>query len=1160
MTNPLPSSGVLRLSDVKASMEIFDSSDLSMADPRLRAFANKKTGQIDLSDFYGMQELSAMIRAGVDDNGTAIGYYQSFWGENDRPEFGAYNLVGVYDSTPDNGLVFSVQGSQPHTTFHAIIINNTIYYEADATSYAYDAQANTTNWIWSGTKANLQQNVVYQLTYLIGNAASPSGTLPVGQGPDWTLVFEDNFTTATLDTSKWTGMEWYEAGTADGDAGIANYDQSGGYLRIWPLNNAGTWVHRYISSYGLFSQVYGYWEIKCRIPVNRGIRCVFYLMNHDTDARPIVQGLAALPGDTTGSGWADGSGHPIDYAVMVQPSNVALVSKRYSEVVPALPAIDLSTGDHVFGIKKDTSTISFYIDGTLVFSQDVTGPNVMTLSQYMVIGLDYQALTATDGTTIQNSGGAMLVDYVRAWKFGASTGGGGGNTLPSGYVQPMGQTSAKYPYLTFREDFTGSTLDTTKWASTSFYTANGKNNLAVSGGSISFWPSLPYAALIQDINAKIGTEQAFYQKYGYFEIRAKMPIGLGIQAGFTLMNHDITAVNPWIDVVVVQGGNTAESMATVGHHPQQYYGLVADQNGHTVYKVFSANTEGYTDLSLDWHTYGLEWEPGIIRWFKDGNQIGPDYTYVNTSQDLRMLLTAYLYVTNVFGQPDTTNTPVGPTDNMMLIDYIMAWGRADGKSVVEGQLPPLPESQGGKPSGGTTPTPNGIAEFYGNSTMWGYKSGVGGQVTTPPPAAFAQREPNLDVRNKAINSTTTAHWINGTNGVPAPWSTLMAQSPAQYVFLCFGVLDEFDMSTTQFKANLKTMCDAAKANNRIPVLITPFVADFTGLPAYAQAVRDCASENSYPLLELFTWSNNIVLNGTGNVRDYVPDGTHPSDQMYIDGGYELARQWDIVVASLPTTNPTTGGLTPTVPVGHPYTYTLTFQEEFDGSTLNPSVWNTHIWWNAAGEENVVNYQVSNGELHIWPQVGTDGQFHPRTIDTDGKYYQTYGFFEMEARLPVGRGCWPAFWLYNHDGVNGNPAERPEIDIMEAYPGGGPDTGQTWGTAQLHPIDFGFTLWHQNNDGVSGKIGGWRASQYIGMPDLSAGYHKYGCLWEPDGLTLFFDGVQVGSKFLTNYFSYRMYILLDLYFGSSSGTPSAAETPQGLTNAYSIRYVRAWKKN
>ncbi|MDH5453581.1 MAG: family 16 glycosylhydrolase [Paracoccaceae bacterium] len=47
------------------------------------------------------------------------------------------------------------------------------------------------------------------------------------------------------------------------------------------------------------------------------------------------------------------------------------------------------------------------------------------------------------------------------------------------------------------------------------------------------------------------------------------------------------------------------------------------------------------------------------------------------------------------------------------------------------------------------------------------------------------------------------------------------------------------------------------------------------------------------------------------------------------------------------------------------------------------------------------------------------------LSTRASWAQTYGYFEMRARLPEGRGHWPAFWLT--PAVNGWP---PEIDIFE----------------------------------------------------------------------------------------------------------------------------------
>jgi beta-glucanase (GH16 family) len=218
----------------------------------------------------------------------------------------------------------------------------------------------------------------------------------------------------------------------------------------------------------------------------------------------------------------------------------------------------------------------------------------------------------------------------------------------------------------------------------------------------------------------------------------------------------------------------------------------------------------------------------------------------------------------------------------------------------------------------------------------------------------------------------------------------------------------------------------------------------------------------------------------------------------------------------------------------PNDYTLTFNDEFD--SFNPSNWNDAIWYESSSP--TINYTNEGGALKIWPQKDGSGNFVNRTIDTDKKFSQTYGFFEMEAQLPIGKGVWPAFWLLNHTG-----SARPEIDIMEAYPGGGPAGG--WGDSNLHPVAYQATV----HDGS--PVG----SKTLRAADLSASFHKYGMRWEPNKLTFYFDGAEIFKQTVS--FSAPMYILLDLWFGSASGTPDGT-TPQGKGNSYIINYVRAWQ--
>ena len=221
-------------------------------------------------------------------------------------------------------------------------------------------------------------------------------------------------------------------------------------------------------------------------------------------------------------------------------------------------------------------------------------------------------------------------------------------------------------------------------------------------------------------------------------------------------------------------------------------------------------------------------------------------------------------------------------------------------------------------------------------------------------------------------------------------------------------------------------------------------------------------------------------------------------------------------------------------------YVLTFRDEFDGSQLDESKWAKQLWYLAP--DDTPNFRVSNGSLKIFPVAGTAYHRDYRHITTDGKFHQTYGYFEIEARLPRGKGVWPAFWLLNHDHPD---PYRPEIDIMEAYPGGGPDSG--WGDGQLRPVMFESTA----HFGEGQKVG----SRKLGTPDLSAGYHKYAVKWEPGKQTYYFDGQPFFT--LNVNMDERMFLLLSLQFGSASGDGDAS-TPTGEGNAYDIRYVRVWQ--
>jgi beta-glucanase (GH16 family) len=237
--------------------------------------------------------------------------------------------------------------------------------------------------------------------------------------------------------------------------------------------------------------------------------------------------------------------------------------------------------------------------------------------------------------------------------------------------------------------------------------------------------------------------------------------------------------------------------------------------------------------------------------------------------------------------------------------------------------------------------------------------------------------------------------------------------------------------------------------------------------------------------------------------------------------------WDVVSSATDT------------PAGQePGAFRLTFKDEFDGE-LDRETWRTD---RTDTSSSTKNYKTENGVLKIWPQRGNNGAFFDRTIDTGERFSQKYGYFEIEAKLPKGKGAWPAFWLFNQIGER-----RPEIDIMEAYPGGVEPWGRPGADGVPVPVMYAPVTW---TDSTS------RAGYAkVETPDLSSGFHRYGVKWEPSKQTFYFDGREVLT--VNAVISDPLYLIIDLWFGSASGEPDGT-TPTGEGNSYEINYVKAWQ--
>jgi beta-glucanase (GH16 family) len=143
----------------------------------------------------------------------------------------------------------------------------------------------------------------------------------------------------------------------------------------------------------------------------------------------------------------------------------------------------------------------------------------------------------------------------------------------------------------------------------------------------------------------------------------------------------------------------------------------------------------------------------------------------------------------------------------------------------------------------------------------------------------------------------------------------------------------------------------------------------------------------------------------------------------------------------------------------------------------------------------------------------------------GGFQATYGYFQMTAKLPLGAGLWPAFWLEPTDGTS---ASASEIDIFEA-----PFNNPTLIQDSLHD-----------------NIGGYTTGQ-VTVANYATNFNTYGVNWNAQTITYYVNGQVVGSTPTPASANTAHYILANLAVGGQSwswpGTTNASNTwPADMT--------------
>jgi beta-glucanase (GH16 family) len=224
--------------------------------------------------------------------------------------------------------------------------------------------------------------------------------------------------------------------------------------------------------------------------------------------------------------------------------------------------------------------------------------------------------------------------------------------------------------------------------------ALGLNPFAINNGVLSITASKLTAAQSADLynepyaSGLLTTEKTFSQTYGYFDMRAELPMQKGMFPAFWLLPTSKTWP-PEIDIMENVSQNYTSS------------GAISDAEKTAFYTYFPNGLSGM-------HDYGLLWTASTITWYVDGQAIGSIDTPADMHQAMYMVVNLAVG-TSWAGLPDANFTSAS-----MNIDYIRAYsldqvGASTGDSGSTGGDTSSPPATGGDTpppvTSGDTPPP-----------------------------------------------------------------------------------------------------------------------------------------------------------------------------------------------------------------------------------------------------------------------------------------------------------------------------------------------------------------------------------------------------------------------------------------------------------------------
>ncbi|WP_245402572.1 glycoside hydrolase family 16 protein [Pontibacter sp. E15-1] len=229
-------------------------------------------------------------------------------------------------------------------------------------------------------------------------------------------------------------------------------------------------------------------------------------------------------------------------------------------------------------------------------------------------------------------------------------------------------------------------------------------------------------------------------------------------------------------------------------------------------------------------------------------------------------------------------------------------------------------------------------------------------------------------------------------------------------------------------------------------------------------------------------------------------------------------------------------------------------DEFDYTGQpDPAKWGYDLGGNGWGNnelqyytDNPANASVADGKLAITARIEQMGseQFTSARLVSKDKGDFLYGRFEIRAKLPTGRGTWPAIWMLPTDAAYGGWPRSGEIDIMEHV---GYDQNRVHVTV--------------HTDAYNHTKGTQRGKSKL-VETASTEFHRYRVDWTPYAIRgyiddeLMFDFVNNGSGYSAWPFDKKFHLLLNIAVGGNWGGAQGVD-PGVFPQTMEIDYVRVY---